>query len=102
MHHYELHNYSDCNEYVNSESTITTIEGIWTTQVPNNYKPVEGEQPTKPYRFTKRADAVSILDQLKSHRLNDWRQNSHIYKSMGYKKPSWKIYKIFEESLENS
>lgn len=99
MHHYELHNYSECNEYVNCDSVISNLDEVWTTQIPNNYKPTEDEQPkpTKPYMFAKRGDAVSLLDQLKSHRLNDWRVNGHIYKIYGKKKPAWKIYKVVTE-----
>ena len=47
--------------------------------------------------FAKRGDAVSLLDQLKRHRLNDWRVNGHIYKIYGKKKPAWKIYKVVTE-----
>ena len=94
-HHYEIHNYAEGNEYVNVDSVITNIEEIWTTQIPSNYKPnADAEQPTKPYMFDKRADALSLLDQLKSHRLQDWRKNEMIYRRCGKQKPVWKIYKV--------
>ena len=93
MHHYELHNYSECNEYVNSDSVISNLDEVWTTQIPNNYT-TEDEQPTKPYAFSKRGDAVFLLDQLKSHRLDDWRRHEHTYRAMGKRKPTWKVYKV--------
>lgn len=94
MPHYEIHNYVDGDEYVNVDSNPTDVTSVWTTMVPHNYVPDPAEPATKPLRFAKRVDAVALLDQIKSERLNDWFKNEFMYKRFGKKKPQWKAYKV--------
>ena len=97
MKWYEIHNYSDGDEYVTESSNISNIEDIWTTKIPWNFKKAEDYEPTNPYRFNKKTDAIRIKDALKSARIEEWNRNKHIYIRYGDKKPNWKIYS-FESS----
>jgi len=95
MKWYEVHNYANGNEYVNEDSDITDIERIWTTNIPWNFKPHEDYEPTKPYQFMSRSDALRIKDALQSVRLDDWARNKMTYILRSpERKPAWKIYKF--------
>ena len=98
MIYYELHNYAECNEYVNIDSNPADVSDVWTTMVPHNYNPQHNDKPTKPLRFSKRVDALALLNQIKRERLLDWSKNEFTYKRYGKKKPAWKIYKVVDES----
>lgn len=92
---YELHNYAECDEYVNVDSDPSDVSKVWTTMIPYNYIPHPEDPVTKPLRFAKRVDALALLDQIKRERLNDWNENEFMYKRFtDKKKPCWKIYKV--------
>lgn len=92
MKWYEVHSYSEGDEYITESSNINNIEDIWTTKIPWDFKPADGYEPSKPYKFDKKSEATRIKDALKSARLNEWNKNKYIYTRFGDKKPNWKVY----------
>jgi hypothetical protein len=97
---YEVHNYAQGDEYITEGSDINNTDNVWTTKIPWDFKPADGYEPSKPYRFSTKVEATRIKDQIKAVRLDEWNRNSHIYKIYGDKKPSWKVYSFSEQTGE--
>ena len=93
---YEVHNYAGGDEYITEGSDINNTDNVWTTRIPWDFKPADGYEPSKPYRFATRTEAVKLKDQIKSARLAEWDKNKYIYMRYGDKKPNWKVYSFTE------
>lgn len=100
MKYYQVANYANGFEYVNESSDISDVEKIWTTAIPWNFKPHEDYQPTPPFKFTKRSDAVRIKDAIHSCRKQLFKEDRKYYKMYNDERsPQWKVYTI--EETEN-
>lgn len=95
MKWYEIHNYVQGDEYITESSNVNNTDDIWTTKIPYDFKPLD--EPSKPYKFFSRQEAIRIKDMIKNARLDEWDKNQYIYKIYGDKKPNWKVYSFSDE-----